>query len=137
MYSPEARARRICLGTRRDGAPCRSFACWDDPLQRCSSHAGRHHTGPIPPAPVYASVWDVPEPTYTRSRAPVCRCPAYAWPHRLGGGYCQWPDAPTASSPTPAGTHAEGRIRRRRRGSSRSSGTGAAATRKRPTLSTR
>src|SRR6516164_4286955 len=23
-----------------------------------------------------------------------CRCEAYPWPHRPGGGFCRWPDPP-------------------------------------------
>ncbi|MCC7350042.1 MAG: hypothetical protein IT446_05680 [Phycisphaerales bacterium] len=26
---------------------------------------------------------------------PKCRCHAYPWPHRPGGGLCRWPDPPT------------------------------------------
>lgn len=35
-YSAQARAMRRCTGTRKDGEPCRAWACWDDPLQRCN-----------------------------------------------------------------------------------------------------
>ncbi len=24
----------------------------------------------------------------------ACRCEAYAWPHRPGGGLCRWPEPP-------------------------------------------
>ena len=27
-------------------------------------------------------------------RRPRCRCEAYPWPHRPGGGLCRWPDPP-------------------------------------------
>jgi hypothetical protein len=27
-------------------------------------------------------------------RRPKCRCRAYPWPHRPGGGLCRWPDPP-------------------------------------------
>ncbi|HEY7087918.1 MAG TPA: hypothetical protein VH518_07490 [Tepidisphaeraceae bacterium] len=27
-------------------------------------------------------------------RRPKCKCPAYPWPHRPGGGLCRWPDPP-------------------------------------------
>jgi hypothetical protein len=44
-----------------------------------------------------------------------CRCVAYAWPHRPGGGLCCWPDLPRYKSTVPAGTrHFFTRWRRRR-----------------------
>lgn len=42
-----------------------------------------------------------------------CRCPAYSWPHRLGGGRCRWPDPPETPHPTPAGTNRRTGLRRR------------------------
>jgi hypothetical protein len=27
-------------------------------------------------------------------RRPKCRCEAYPWPHRPGGGFCRWPEPP-------------------------------------------
>jgi hypothetical protein len=86
MYSAEALARRKCRATRQDGQPCRAYALWDDGEQRCMSHAGRHHSGPMP---VYDYWWQRPA---RRSRTPSCRCRAYPWPHRPGGGDCSWPD---------------------------------------------
>lgn len=43
----------------------------------------------------------------------VCRCAAYAWPHRAAGGLCRWPDPPRAACPTPAGTNRPKAQRRR------------------------
>ncbi len=88
-YTPETRARRRCTATRTDGAPCRAFAAWGDPMQRCGGHGGR-----------------------SRGR-PVCRCVAYNWPHRPGGGLCRWPDEPTHRLTTAAGTHGLNRNLRR------------------------
>ncbi len=45
---------------------------------------------------------------------PSCRCAAYNWPHRPGGGLCRWPDEPEYWLTTPAGTHGSERNRRRR-----------------------
>jgi hypothetical protein len=93
MYGPEALARRRCRGTPKDGQPCRAWACWGDPEQRCQAHAGRHHHGPLPFPPVL-----VDPPT----RYPPCTCPAYAWPNLEPHWTCQ----------TPAGTHDWPRLRR-------------------------
>jgi hypothetical protein len=38
-YTLEALGRRRCTGTTKAGASCRSYACWDDPMQRCANHA--------------------------------------------------------------------------------------------------
>ncbi len=106
-YSPEAVARRRCTGTRKDGAACRAWATWDHPRQLCMAHAGRHHRGPIPPR-------RGSEPEKQTMYAP-CRCQAYDWPHRPGGGLCRWPEPPIWRCPTPAGTHDWPRIRRPKR----------------------
>lgn len=42
-----------------------------------------------------------------------CDCAAYRWPHRPGGGLCRWPDPPTETCPTPAGTNRRGLARHR------------------------
>jgi hypothetical protein len=105
-YNEAAIARRRCTGTRRDGTPCRAFACWDDPEQRCVCHAGRHHTGPLPRSHRRERL---------HAKYPACRCGGYPWPHRPGGGlFCRWPAQPILTSPTPAGTHAWPRRRRPR-----------------------
>ncbi|QXD15806.1 hypothetical protein GQ464_002335 [Rhodocaloribacter litoris] len=39
---------------------------------------------------------------------PVCRCAAYDWPHRPGGGLCRWPDPPRWRYDVPAGTRGDG-----------------------------
>jgi hypothetical protein len=44
----------------------------------------------------------------------TCSCPAYAWPHRPGGGLCRWPDPPIRRCPTPAGTNRRGIARARK-----------------------
>ena len=107
MYGPAAIARRRCTGTTKAGAPCRAWALWDDPEQRCVIHAGRGHRGPL------ASRW--PQPRQPARYVP-CWCTAYPWPHRPASGLCRWPDPPTVTSPTPAGTHAMMMRRRWRRG---------------------
>jgi len=101
-YSPIAKERRRCVGTRKDGQSCRAYALWDDPLQRCLCHAGRHHRGPQ-------------QHLYSSMRAPnrytPCACAAYAWPHRPGGGLCRWPEEPTHCRNTPTGTRGWPRLR--------------------------
>ena len=93
-YTEEARARRRCTATRKDGAPCRGWAAWGDPAQRCGGHGGRRPPG---------------------ATKPTCTCVAYAWPHRPGGGLCRWPQEPEYRLTTPAGTHGPPRNRRRRK----------------------
>jgi hypothetical protein len=95
-YSAQAAARRRCMATRADGEPCRAWALWDDPEQRCVMHAGRGHRGPL--APGFAPS--------VHARYRPCRCVAYNWPHRPGGGLCRWPEEPRYRSTIPAGTRA-------------------------------
>ncbi len=103
-YSAAAIARRRCTATTRAGAPCRAWACWDDPGQRCVVHAGRGHAGPQ--ASRFPQAW-------RPARYVPCRCVAYSWPHRPGAGLCRCPDPPTHRRTTPAGTHRRGAVRRR------------------------
>jgi hypothetical protein len=88
VYSVAAKALRRCKGKRKDGLPCRAWAVWADPSQLCTSHAGRHHTGPMNRRFT---------PTQ-RARYEPCACEAYHWPHRPGGGLCCWPDVPPWAS---------------------------------------
>ena len=107
MYGEAAIARRRCAATTRAGRPCRAWALWDDPGQRCVVHAGRGHRGPQAPG------WQASRP----ARYPPCRCAAYAWPPRPGSGLCRWPDEPLWRCTTPIGTRWEFAVRRRvRRG---------------------
>lgn len=92
-YSEKAKALRRCTGFRKDGEPCEAYAAWGDPRGLCVAH-GRHHAGPLPKR--YAP--------RRKSSYPPCECPAYSWPHRPGGGLCQWPDVPEYRLTTPAGT---------------------------------
>lgn len=109
-YSELAKEHRRCTGTRTDGEPCGAWACWDDPLQRCTTHAGRRPVGPGSRG-AYGSGRARPR----RSRRPSCHCAAYAWPHRPGSGVCRWPDPPLDQHPTPAGQHAAFRLVDRRK----------------------
>lgn len=87
MYSEKAREMRRCTHTYPDGRRCKAWAVWRDPEQRCRSHGGRHPSG-------------IPSET---TRPIHCKCAAYRWPHRPGGGLCRWPDPPLYRR-TPVGT---------------------------------
>lgn len=99
MYSGLAIEARRCHATKRDGTPCRAWGVWPDVY--CVRHGGFSN---IPPRRTAYGGY--------RSRAPACHCPAYAWPHRPGGGLCNWPsEVPSGEHPTPAGTHDWPRMR--------------------------
>ncbi len=53
----------------------------------------------------------VPKPDNSIRRVEACRCTAYSWPHRPGGGLCRWPEEPEYRLTTLAGTPAEPRVR--------------------------
>jgi hypothetical protein len=132
----QARARRRCTATTRDGQRCQGWAMWDstatDGRQVCGIHAGRHHRGPMGPLADLLAVDGVawldaiealrnadpfwsPHAPHRYAQYLPCTCAAYAWPHRPGGGLCRWPDPPMRISPTPSGTrHFLVRLRRRR-----------------------
>lgn len=98
MYSDKARQARRCKAIRKDGHRCQAYARWgaDDGL--CARHHQLQHPDEGPAGTV----------------RPVCRCDAYAWPHRPGGGLCDWPDPPTVRSDTLAGTHTGACVAHRR-----------------------
>lgn len=81
MYTEAAAAGRRCTAQTRDAQPCRGWACWGDPHQRCNVHGG-----------------------IRRHRPERCTCAAYAWPHRPGGGLCRWPEPPVRTCATAPGT---------------------------------
>lgn len=104
MYSPAAVARRRCTALRVDGLPCKGWALWGHDEQVCLVHAGLGHHGPQSQAALNSP----------RAAYEPCRCVAYNWPHRPGGGICRWPEPPTQRLTTPAGTHRYPRFRMRR-----------------------
>lgn len=86
MYSEVAKELRHCTGHNKDGSPCRAWALWNAPDQKCRRHSSyAYAAGRIP--------------------AKVCRCDAYAWPHRPGSGLCRWPEVPTQRHKILASTH--------------------------------
>lgn len=99
-YSEAAKALRRCTGTTKEGKPCKNWAAWDSgEKQLCATHMGRHHRGPIPRREV-----PLTPPPRQRARYEPCRCPAYQWPHRPGGGLCEWPNVPEYVCTVPQGT---------------------------------
>lgn len=73
---------RCCRATRADGEPCQAWAIWGHPDGLCAAHAGVAG-GPRgwPPLNIVH-----------HARYELCRCAAYQFPHRPGGGDCRWPD---------------------------------------------
>ena len=102
-YSEKAKALRRCKALRKDGKPCKAWAVWGEDF--CMAHSGRHHQGPMPNPPAFLT-------RQYKNRTPPCRCNAYNWPHRPGGGLCNWPDPPTWHCTIPASTHAWPRLHR-------------------------
>src|SRR5262245_17115545 len=95
-YTQKARDLRQCKAIKPDGQRGKVWAAWNDPEQRCSTHAGR--TGGERNFKRFT--WP------QKTKYPPCRCKAYQWPHRPGGGLCRWPDPPDFVSVIPAGTRA-------------------------------
>lgn len=111
-YSEKARELRRCKATRKDGARCQAWAMWESEHQFCVRHekGGR---GPDRGAERRASLLTeidsgLPVEFWNCSRGKAryvpCRCAAYGWPHRPGGGLCRWPDSPLYRSTRRAGT---------------------------------
>lgn len=96
-YTAKARELRRCKQIRADGEPCRAWAVWGDPLGRCAGHAYKTRAGQ-----------DIRRPRIDayKTRHPPCKCAAYRWPHRPGGGLCRWPDEPVYACTIPPGTRA-------------------------------
>lgn len=101
MYGAEAQALRRCQGARADGTPCRAWAVWNDRAQRCVAHSDR----PPPTRRGRGNYWPYAAPSTKPAHYEPCRCVAYGWPHRPGGGLCEWPLEPTYRRTTRAGTH--------------------------------
>jgi hypothetical protein len=108
-YNERARALRQCHATRKDGQRCQGWAMWPTwdawpqsyatHLQLCGQHAGRGHHGPQR----WRTLWQRLNERTPYGNVTPCRCAAYAWPHRPGGGLCRWPDPPARVSSIPAG----------------------------------
>ena len=124
-YSEKAKKLRQCKAIKKDSEPCKAWAVWGEDF--CAAHSRRHHRGPMPSPYERREAYledlayrasrisktHLPHPPKKRPRrSPACHCPAYNWPHRPGGGLCQWPDPPTWRCTTPASTHYWIRLRR-------------------------
>jgi hypothetical protein len=94
-YSAKARELRRCRAVKANGEPCKGWAMWGHPDGYCGAHAGASRVR-YPPG--------VRGPVAQHARYEPCRCPAYKWPHRPGGGLCRWPDPPEWRCTIPAGT---------------------------------
>jgi hypothetical protein len=86
-YSEKAEKRRRCNHVyrpdhKRAGEQCRAYAMWDSEDGLCAAHGGHTRGRGRRGAP------------YRCRTTPKCDCEAYAWPHRPGGGRCNWPDPP-------------------------------------------
>ena len=99
-YSEKAKALRRCRhvypdGHQRAGERCRAYALWGTKEGFCAAHGGRTRGRDR-----------LRGNRYDCRTTPVCRCRAYAWPHRPGGGLCRWPDEPIYRSTIEPGTRA-------------------------------
>lgn len=88
-YSLKAMELRRCRGFRKDGQPCRNWAMWGHPEQLCYAHAGQPGRRRR-----LSRLERLSYPSVVHANYPPCRCSAYRWPHRPGGGACPWPDKP-------------------------------------------
>src|SRR5215207_11736654 len=104
-YSPYAEELRRCRATKRDGTPCQAWAVWGEPDGLCVTHSPRHKTGP---GSGDGSTRGLRVPKRKRTAYPPCTCLAYEWPHRPGGGICEWPNLnPRWRCTIPQGTRSD------------------------------
>jgi hypothetical protein len=90
-YTLKARRLRRCRAITKAGKPCKSWAIWGHPEGLCAAHAGV--TG--------GERGRRPLNLIHHARYEPCRCAAYPYPHRPGGGDCRWPD-PVKTPPNSA-----------------------------------
>jgi hypothetical protein len=102
-YSEKAKSLRRCEAIKPDGERCRNYSLLVSNL--CAPHfyprrrravIGRHE-------PILSFIKRKGKAHHVRQRHNVCRCRAYNWPHRAGGGLCRWPDEPLQRLNTPQG----------------------------------
>jgi hypothetical protein len=87
-YSLKARMLRRCRAVTKAGEPCQAWAIWGHPEGVCAAHAGvTAHPG----QGGRQRPWLLLDNLH-HARYPLCRCAAYSFPHRPGGGLCLWPD---------------------------------------------
>lgn len=104
MYNTHAKELRQCRAIKKDGSPCTAWALWNSNKQVCFIHSER---------PREHCKLDKKWPFKKKARVPSCKCEAYAWPHRPGGGLCEWPLKPKYICLIPEGTHFQPRLRLR------------------------
>lgn len=87
MYTPDAAARRRCTATRCDGEPCKAWALWADPFQRCVRHARGGRGKQLTNRERIAL-------NQEKTKYTPCTCETYPFPHRPCAGWCNWPNPP-------------------------------------------
>ncbi len=105
-YSEKAKQLRRCEWIKADGQRCRNYSRLDSNV--CGFHlhypAIKHpkgrERGDAVMRRLKIKTGLLPWP---KNRKNVCRCYAYNWPHRAGGGFCRWPDEPLRRLSTPSG----------------------------------
>jgi hypothetical protein len=103
-YNEKAKSLRQCEAIKPNGERCRNYSRLDSNV--CVIHLypkrkrvviGRHE-------PILHFLKRKGKAHHVRQRHNVCRCRAYNWPHRAGGGLCRWPDEPLKRLSTQQGT---------------------------------
>jgi hypothetical protein len=95
-YTEAARNLRQCKAIKANGERCKAWALWNSPEQICSGHTYKKRRAQDIRTRILAY----------KTKHPPCRCEAYKWPHRPGGGVCRWPDPPIYVSTIQPGTRA-------------------------------
>src|SRR5262249_54078163 len=115
----KAKQLRRCERIKADGQRCRNYSRLD------SNVCGFHFHNPAIRRPKGRERGEAVMrrlkiraglTSWRKNKKKVCRCRAYNWPHRAGGGLCRWPDPPIFLLATPAGTQSgDGSLKRKLR----------------------
>ncbi len=105
MYSEKARKLRQCQAICiKNGKQCLNYSRLDSNF--CGLHLGKNRGRP---KNIHRVFRIMKRQAQSRKRHPsnICKCKAYNFPHRAGGGLCRWPDPPLERLTTPSGTRSE------------------------------
>lgn len=107
-YSDKAKSLRRCEAiSRSTGERCQNYSRLDSNFCVVHLYPKRKRVVIGRDEPVLSFIKRKGKAHHVRQRHNVCRCRAYNFPHRAGGGLCRWPDPPLKRLTTPQGAKSD------------------------------
>src|SRR5262249_54584736 len=95
-YSNNAKSLRQCEAIKPNKERCRNYSRLDSNVCVIHLYPKRKRAVIVRHEPIQRFIERKGKAHHVRHRHKVCRCRAYNFPHRAGGGLCRWPECSTS-----------------------------------------